>query len=99
MEYSVALQCCVSFCYTVEIYVYIYSLFFGFPSYLSPHRALSRVSWAVQFVLISYLFYSSVQFSHSVMSDSLTPHEPQHTRPPCPSPTPEVYPDSCPLSR
>ena len=32
------------------------------------------------------------------MSDSLRPHEPQHTRPPCPSPTPGVYPNSCPLS-
>ena len=31
----------------------------------------------------------SVQFSHSVVSDSLRPHESQHTRPPCPSPTPE----------
>ena len=33
------------------------------------------------------------------MSDSLQPHEPQHARPPCPSPTPGVYPNSCPLSR
>ena len=41
----------------------------------------------------------TVPFSHSVMSDSLRPHEPQHTRPPCPSPTPRVYPNSCPLSR
>ena len=41
----------------------------------------------------------SVQFSHSVVSDSLRPHESQHTRPPCPSPTPRVYPNSCPLSR
>ena len=40
-----------------------------------------------------------VQFSHSVMSDSLRPHESQHTRPPCPSPTPGVYPNSCPLSQ
>ena len=39
-----------------------------------------------------------VQFS-SVVSDSLRPHESQHTRPPCPSPTPRVYPNSCPLSR
>ena len=38
-----------------------------------------------------------VQFSHSVMSNSLRPHEPQHARPPCPSPTPGVYPNSCPL--
>ena len=42
---------------------------------------------------------SSVQFSHSVVSDSLRPHEPQHARPPCPSPTPGVYPNPCPLSR
>ena len=41
---------------------------------------------------------SSVQFSRSVMSDSLQPHEPQHARPPCPSPTPRVYSNSCPLS-
>ena len=39
------------------------------------------------------------QFSHSVVSDSLQPHGLQHTRPPCPSPTPRVYPNSCPLSR
>ena len=41
----------------------------------------------------------SVQFSHSVMSDSFRPHGLQHTRPPCPSPTPRVYSNSCPLSR
>ena len=42
---------------------------------------------------------SSVQFSRSVISNSLWPHKLQHTRPPCPSPTPRVYPNSCPLSR
>ena len=42
--------------------------------------------------------FSSDQFSRSVMSNSLQPHEPQHTRLPCPSPTPGVYPNSCPLS-
>ena len=41
---------------------------------------------------------SSVQFSCSVVSDSLRPHESQHARPPCPSPTPGAYPDSCPSS-
>ena len=41
---------------------------------------------------------SSVQFSRSVVSDSLWPHELQHARPPCPSPTPGVYPNPCPLS-
>ena len=38
---------------------------------------------------------SSVQFSHSFVSDSLRPHEPQHARLPCPSPTPRVYTNSC----
>ena len=42
---------------------------------------------------------SSVQFSHSVVSDSLPPHESQHSRPPCPSPTPRVHSYSCPLSQ
>ena len=41
----------------------------------------------------------SVQFSHSVMSDSLRPHESQHARPHCPSPTPGVYPNPCPSSQ
>ena len=44
------------------------------------------------------VFICSVQFSCSVMSDSLRPHESQHARPPCPSPTSGVYSDSCPLS-
>ena len=41
----------------------------------------------------------SVKFSHSVVSNSLPPHGLQHARPPCPSPTPGVYSNSCPLSR
>ena len=48
------------------------------------------IAWNVQF--------SSVWFSHSVVSDSLRPHEPQHTRPPCPSPTSGACSNSCPLS-
>ena len=42
--------------------------------------------------------FSSVQFSPSVMSDSFRPHESQHARPPCPSPTLRVYSNSCPSS-
>ena len=42
---------------------------------------------------------SSVQFSHSVVFDSLQPHEPQHARPPCSSPNPRVHPNPGPLSR
>ena len=43
--------------------------------------------------------FSSVQFRHSVVSDSLRPHELQYARPLCPSPTPGVYSNSCPSSR
>ena len=50
-------------------------------------------------VFLSSNWFSLVQFSHSVVPNSLWPHEPQHARPPCPSPTPRVYPNSCPLSR
>ena len=49
--------------------------------------------------LVHFKFISSVQFSRSVMSDSLRPLELQHARPPCPSPTAGVYPNPCPLSR
>ena len=49
--------------------------------------------------VISLPGFSSDQFSHSVMSDSLQPHELQHARPPCPSPTPGVYSNSCPSSQ
>ena len=47
----------------------------------------------------NYTVISSVQFSRSVVSNSLRPHESQHTRPPCPSPTPGVHSDSCPSSQ
>ena len=49
-------------------------------------------------LVITFLPRNSVQFSHSVVSDSLRPHESQHARPPCPSPTPGVHSDSRPSS-
>ena len=49
------------------------------------------------FVILEILRVS-VQFSHSVVSDSLQPHELQHARPPCPLSTPRVHPNSCALS-
>ena len=72
-----------------------------FTTYPDPRRAYS---WSSTFQLPTVqdtgsIPFSSVQFSHSVMSDSLWPHEPQHTRPPCPSPTPGVHPNPCPLSQ
>ena len=54
------------------------------------------ISLSVLFLL--YTLWSSVQFSRSVVSNSLWPHEPQHARPPYPSPTPGVHPNPYPLS-
>ena len=50
-------------------------------------------------VLLPLLLFSAVQFSHSVVSDSLGPRGLQHARPPCLSPTPRIYSNSRPLSR
>ena len=50
-------------------------------------------------VCVCVCVFSSVQFSPSVVSNSLRPHESQHARPPCPSPTPGVHSNSCPSSR
>jgi len=58
-------------------------------------------SWQIhgETTVTNFIFFSSVQFSHSVVSNSLRPHESQHARPPCPSPTPRVHPDSRPSSQ
>ena len=61
------------------------------PRYSSTDEWIKKV-WYI------YAMEYSVQFSRSVVSDSLQPHESQHARPPCPSLTPRVYPNSCPLS-
>ena len=53
----------------------------------------------MQWILWVFIYFSPVQFSRSVVTDSLRPHESQHARPPCPSPTPGVHSDSRPLSQ
>ena len=53
----------------------------------------------VMMIIFMLTWLASVQFSRSVMFNSLGPHELQHTRPPCPSPTPGVHSDSCPMSQ
>ena len=53
----------------------------------------------VNYCFICFVLLCSVQFSHSVVSNSLWLHVSQHARPPCPPPTPRVYSDSYPLSR
>ena len=65
-------------------------VYFSLAIFLSQHLHLSSCS-------ISNT--KPVQFSRSVVSDSLQPHEPQHTRPPCPLPTPRVHRNPCPLSQ
>ena len=62
----------------------------------SLHHPPSRKD-NVRSMRIPAIDLESVQFSHSVVSNSLQPHGLQHTRPPCPSPTPGVYSNSCPL--
>ena len=72
------------------------------------HPRISCSSWLIAplpiytimplFIYHHLLCLTSVQFSHSVMSDSLRPHESQHARPPCPSPTPRVHSNSYPSS-
>ena len=54
--------------------------------------------WINSIQLYYCILIVSVQFSHSVMSDTLWPHGLQHARPPCSSPTPRIYSNSCPLS-
>ena len=57
------------------------------------------LSYFIHKMKIKFACLSSVQFSRSVVSNSLQPHEPQHTRPPCPSPTPRLQPNPDPLSQ
>ena len=87
----VDLQYFVSFRYTAKWFSYTCFLHILFHFRLLQNIAYSSLCYAV--------IPCSIQFSHSVVSDSLWPHELQHARPPCPSPTPGVYPNSCLLSQ
>ena len=61
------------------------------------HICTDQTKWRVRHKLCSNEMCTSVQFRLSVMPDSLRPHGLQHTRIPCPSPTPRAYSNSCPL--
>ena len=60
---------------------------------------LTGYMWTFPQKSLSFSVFLSVQFSHSVMFDSLQPHGLKHTRLPCPSPTPRAYSNSCPSSQ
>ena len=67
------------------------------PGLLNCRQILYGLSYEDGSIILKRI--TSVQFSHSVMSDSSRPHKSQHARPPCPSPTPRVHPDSRPSSQ
>ena len=69
------------------------------PGVLSPQELLGLERIERKRGLVGIDSGGSVQFSRSVVSDSLQLHEAQHTRPPCPSPSPRVHSDSSPLSQ
>ena len=75
-----------------SLYSQLFIIHFSY-HFFNSHLKTSKAS-----LLYSYL-EPSVQFSRSVVSDSLWPHEPQHASPPCSSPTPGVHPNPCPLSQ
>ena len=81
LEYSCFTMLCQFLLYSKvnQLYVYIYPPFFGFPSHLGHHRALSRVPCATQQVLISYLFYTQYQqciYVNPNLPIQTTPHPP-----------------------
>ena len=63
------------------------------------NKLYNSLQGKIKWIWISRKWFSSVQFSRSVVSDSLRPHELQYARPPCPSPIPRVHSDSRPLSQ
>ena len=97
-------------CFTIMCLFLLQQCSYHLPLEHPPNPAPSHLSRSSQSTELSSLCctaasgtkllqFSSVQFSPSVMSDSLRPHESQHARPPCPSPTPGVHSDSCPSSQ
>ena len=97
---------CPSAFFFLIFFFHLCSLFISYSClvFWSLNKFLSKVLQSLLGLLsiISYNFCdgkSSVQFSRSVASNSLQPHELQHTKPPCPLPTPRVHPNPCPSSR
>ena len=87
----------ISFCMHLLLFLFlIYWSKVDLQCYVSFRYTAKWFSYTYIYI---YFFRLFSPISHLVMSDSLWPHRLQHTRPPCPSPTPGVYSDSCPLSQ
>ena len=71
----------------------------GYKPEFTSIKGLQCLYSQVEICLTFLVFFSSIQFNHSVVSDSLWPHELQHARPPCPSPTPRTCSNPRPLSQ
>ena len=106
IAYALLIETVMSFGYlgfsviSLAIYQSPFHLFSLFDfKLLGCHRAPSWPFSSFSGSLGDFFFGGRPQFSCSVVSDSLRPHELQHARPPCPSPTPRVHPDSCPSSQ
>ena len=101
--------CRVTYKYNVTSTLYLHSLYYNFfmvygsPRILEIHPVVVNPStWSPNFQRLHWshsFMKTKVQFSRSVVSNSLLPHELQHARPPCPSQTPGVHSDSRPSSQ
>ena len=95
-------------CNVMVLYKYIVNYYHNYSIIIIDIKAGMRRCLSMAFYCISVMtmdaehhftnLFSSVQFSHSFVSDSLWPHESQHARTPCPSPSPGVHSDPRPLS-
>ena len=86
------------FTFLMFYFSFFFKLYFYWSTVVLQHCVRFRCAGKWSLFLILYP-YQSVQFSCSLMSDSLRPNGLEHTRLPCPSPTPGVYTNSCPLSQ
>ena len=89
----------------VDVIVFLSWLSFSSVPFLfnENRNVFPKLSWdfypfGSHHVCSECMLSAAVQFSRSVVSDFLWPHEPQHARPPCPSPTPGIHPNPCPSS-
>ena len=96
MQHYISFRCRTSW---LDIRIYCEMIIIVSLVNICHHTKLQFFFLVVTTVMIYSLQFSLVQFSHSIVSYSLRPHELQHARPPCQSPTPGVHPDSRPSSR